>query len=125
VRVLATAAAAAMLLCASCDDGQPRNVKKIEVGQSGGYLDQLRGLSQQNRDLALRRAIQDAGQTCKRITTSGETGTYKNMSTWTARCEGGLDWAIFIAPSGDVQVRSCGHVQQLGLPACEGVPPAR
>lgn len=111
---------AAILMLAGCDDGKPpQNVKKIEVTDGGASLQRLRGLSQQNRDLALRRAIQDSGQKCKRIESSSETGTYKNMATWTARCEGGTDWAIFIAPAGDVQVRSCGHVEQLGLPGCK------
>jgi hypothetical protein len=118
--------AGAALALAGCDNGAPSpNMKKIVVGDSA-YVNKLRTLSQQNRDLALRRAIQDDGQQCKRIRSSREIGDFKGMSMWTARCEGGigkvkrdLDWAIFIAPTGDVQVRSCSHVAQLGLPACE------
>lgn len=111
----------AMLLLApiACDDGDApvRNVTSIKA--ESAYVQRLRDLSEQNRDLALRRAIQDAGQRCPRIESSEETGVYKNMASWTARCEGGGAWAIFIAPNGDVQVRSCGHVEQLGLPACK------
>ena len=98
------------------DGGAPSKVTSIKA--QSVYVEKLRALSPQNRDLALRRAIQDSGQSCKRIASSQETGTYKNMATWTARCEGGRDWAVFIAPNGDAQVRSCKHVQQLGLPAC-------
>jgi len=108
---------------AACDGGggsAPQNVTSIKPRSP--YVEQLRSLSPQNRDLALRRAIQDSGQSCKRITSSQEAGTYKNMSIWTAHCEGGRDWAIFIAPNGDVQVRSCKHVEQLGLPACGKAP---
>lgn len=108
---------------AACDDGggsAPRKVTSIKP--QSAYVDQLRALSPQNRDLALRRAIQDSGQSCKRITSSEETGGYENMATWTARCEGGRDWAVFIAPNGDAQVRSCNHVEQLGLPACRNAP---
>lgn len=104
---------------AACDGGgesPPRNVTSIQPASP--YVEQLRSLSPQNRDLALRRAIQDSGQSCKRIANSEETGTYKSMVTWTAHCEGGPAWAIFIAPNGDVQVRSCEHVERLGLPAC-------
>jgi hypothetical protein len=95
---------------------QPKKVTTIQA--ESPYVKQLRALSQQNRDLALRRAIQDSGQTCKRIESSQESGTYKNLTSWTARCEGGKEWAIYIAPTGDAQVRSCEHVQQLGLPGC-------
>jgi hypothetical protein len=111
-------ALAGLLMLTACDGGgEPTKVKKIEVGDSG-YLDRLRGLSQQNRDLALRRAVQDSGQSCPRVEGSQETGTYENLTTFTVRCEGDRNWAVFIAPTGDIQVRSCAHVEQLGLPAC-------
>ena len=103
----------------ACDGGGETAPKKVtSIKAESAYVDKLRSLSPQSRDLALRRAIQDSGESCKRITSSEETGTYKNTTIWTARCEGGRDWAIFIGPSGDVQVRSCEHVGQLGLPEC-------
>ena len=117
--MIRTACALTLLSLAACDGDRgsaPQNVTRIKA--KSAYVEKLRALSPQNRDLALRRAIQDSGQSCKRITGSEETGAYKNMATWTARCEGGRDWAIFIAPNGDAQVRSCKHVQQLGLPGC-------
>jgi hypothetical protein len=43
---------------------------------------------------------------------------------WTARCDDNSQWAIFIAVNGDVQVRNCEEMQQLGLPACQALPPA-
>jgi hypothetical protein len=120
-------ARAALLLfaLAGCDKGAdaPRNVTRITVDESA-YVGRLRAMTQQNRDIALRRAIHDSAQKCKRIDRSRELGTYKNMSMWTAHCDSGEDWAIFIAPAGDVQVRSCGHVAQLGLPTCATGKPA-
>lgn len=108
-----------LLTVSACGDGSDTPQQNVtSIKPKSAYVEKLRGLSQQNRDLALRRAIQDARESCKRITTSEETGTYENMATWTAHCEGGRDWAIFIAPNGDAQVRSCQHVEQLGLPAC-------
>jgi hypothetical protein len=106
--------------CDASGGSAPKNVTKIKA--QSAYVEKLRSLSPQNRDLALRRAIQDSGQSCKRITSSQETGDYENMATWTAHCEGGRDWAIFIAPNGDAQVRSCKHVEQLGLPGCSSTP---
>ncbi len=110
------AALSALAACDSGGDSAPRKVTSIKA--ESAYADKLRSLSPQSRDLALRRAIQDSGESCKRITSSQETGTYKNMTTWTAHCEGGRDWAIFIGPNGDVQVRSCQDVEELGLPGC-------
>jgi hypothetical protein len=115
-------AAMSMLLAglAGCGSGGGEVSQNSSAFQlSNPYADQLRALTPQNRDLALRRAIIDSGERCKRIESSEETGQYKNMATWTARCQGGRDWAVFIAPNGDAQVRSCTHVAQLGLPACK------
>ncbi|HWH18778.1 MAG TPA: hypothetical protein VNT77_10680, partial [Allosphingosinicella sp.] len=85
---------------------------------NSGYLEKLRALDTQGRDLTLRRAIQDSGQRCRRIRSSAESGSYENMAIFTARCDEGTNWAVFVAPSGDVQVRSCQHVERLGLPRC-------
>ena len=119
-----TIGAILLLGLGACDGGgalppggeAPRNVTSIKP--QSAYVEKLRSLSPQNRDLALRRAIQDSGQSCRRIESSQETGTYQNMATWTAHCEGGRDWAIFIGPNGDTQVRSCTDAEQLNLPGC-------
>ena len=116
----------ALAACGPAENQQPREVKKIEVTDGSSSLQRLRGMTEQNRNLALRRAIQDAGQICRRIESSREVGTHENLTMFTARCDEDKDWAIFIAPTSDVQVRSCGHVAQLGLPTCEtGKPTAR
>jgi hypothetical protein len=110
----------AALTLAACDGGnEPRKVKKITVGNNSADIQRLRGLSARDRNLTLRRAIQDAGQKCRRVESSGEVGAYENLSMWQARCDKNLDWAIFIAPIGDVQVRSCSHLARLGLPTCK------
>lgn len=110
-------AAMLMLALAGCDGGgEPANTTKVKA--SSPYVEQLRKLSELNRGLALRRAIQDTGQACKKVDRSGYQEDYKNMSMWTVRCSDGNDWSLFIAPNGDVQVRSCVQSAQLGLPAC-------
>ena len=64
-----------------------------------------------NLAIGLKRAIYDAGYTCKRITDAGFVGTYKNLDMWTAQCvydKGPTrDWAIFAGPDGSAQVRDC------------------
>jgi hypothetical protein len=112
---MAGAGAALMLMLAGCDGGG--TTKTTAVSPSNQYVEKLKALSEANRGLALRRAIQDAGQRCKRVESSGYQENYKNMSVWTARCSDG-EWSLFIAPNGDVQVRSCKDVKTLGLPPC-------
>jgi hypothetical protein len=114
-------AALAALTLAACDGGAPAanetaTVKTIRA--SSEYIDGLRALSEANRGLALRRAIQDSGEYCKRADSSGYQQDYENLSMWTVRCSDGGDWALFIAPNGDVQVRNCAEVVELGLPGC-------
>ena len=107
------------LALAGCGDKPaeaPKETRKMTA--SSPFVDQLKGLSELNRGLALRRAIQDSGSTCKKVEKSGYQEDYKNLSMWTARCSDTKDWAIFIAPNGDVQVRKCTDAAQLQLPAC-------
>ncbi|HEY0627319.1 MAG TPA: hypothetical protein VGD10_11375 [Allosphingosinicella sp.] len=113
--------ALALILLGGCDGGgndAPRQVKKIEVTGEGSYIGKLRALKQSDRDLVLRRAVIDSGQRCRRVVGSQEIGTYENLTAFAVNCEPQRAWAVFVAPNGDTQVRSCEHVQQLGLPAC-------
>ncbi len=108
---------AAASLLTGCDGGDgPRQTTKVRPASA--YVDQLKGLSEMSRGLALRRAIQDSGSTCKKVDASGYQQDYQNLSMWTVRCSDGGDWAIFIAPNGDVQVRACKDAATLKLPAC-------
>ena len=109
--------AAAMLL-AGCDGGSAPT-KTRSIVPANPFQEKLANLSELNRSLALRRAVQDTGEPCKRIEASAYQGMYKSLHMWTARCSEGRDWGLFIAPNGDVQVRSCAHLKQLGLPECK------
>lgn len=117
----AWALAGAVLLAACGNGGDAKNAqatKTATITASSAYIDQLRSLSEANRGLALRRAVQDSRQSCKKADTSGYQQDYKNMSMWSLRCTDGRSYALFIAPNGDVQVRRCDHLTQLGLPTC-------
>ena len=113
------------LLCTGCGGGDAeepaQNVTKMRAANP--VSDQLKGMSEIYRFLGLRRAIVDSGRRCKKVDRGGYQEEYKTMSLWTAHCTDTGDWAIFIAPNADVQVRQCGQMAQLGLPACR-VPPA-
>ena len=111
-------AALAMLVGAGCDRGGPAAPppKKMEIANP--YQDRLLGLSVLNRSLGLRRAIQDTGQSCRRITASAYQEPYKGQHLWVGRCEPEGDYAIFIGPNGDAQVRRCADAGDLMLPLC-------
>ena len=105
------------LLAGACDSpepAQPRKSIQVRSEQQEG----LHKLSEQYRHVALRRAIYDAGRTCKTVTRSGYVQEYGNLSMWTASCDGGKSWAIFVGPDGSAQVRDCREMEQLKLPTC-------
>lgn len=109
------------LILAGCDSGGGEATKPKSIQASNPFVEQLKTLSEQNRGLGLRRAVQDSRQRCKKVETSAYQQDYKNLSMWTLRCTDG-EYGIFIAPSGDVQVRTCKDVKTLGLPECR-LPP--
>ena len=121
---LMVASAAALL--AACEDSPTTQPRQPIVVRSEAQ-DQLHQLDDLNRAIALKRAIQESGFTCKRVDKSGYVQEYKNLSMWTASCDDRREWAIFAGPDGSAQVRPCQDLAELGLPACvikEGAPKA-
>ena len=106
---------------AACDDNRSRATGTIKV--VGAEQRQLHQLDAFNLAIGLKRAIYDAGYTCKRMTDAGFVGTWKNLDMWMAHCvydKGpARDWAIFAGPDGSAQVRDCRDVPGSGLPACK------
>lgn len=115
--------AAILLALGGCDSGEPaRNVTKIRVVSQ--QQERLKQLPEPMRNLALMRAVRDSGNRCRRVDASVEQGVHLDMPMWVARCEDGRDWAIFMAPNDDIQVRNCAQAEQLGLPQCTPPQPA-
>lgn len=103
---------------AACGQGQSSgNVTQVRLANP--QSDQLKGMSELYRNLGLRRAIVDSGQKCKKSEGGAYQQEFKNNALWTTHCIDSGDWAIFIAPGGEVQVRKCRDLAQLGLPACQ------
>jgi hypothetical protein len=106
------------LLVAGCEDGAPeRNVTRVVAANP--MSDQLKALSEPTRNLGLYRAIRDNGHRCKRVDQGAYQQQYKAMAMWTARCSDTGDHAVYIGPSGDVQVSPCADARELGLPECK------
>lgn len=111
------------LLLAACDNGQPQQSNQPTIKVRSKEQEQLHQLDAFNLAIGLKRAIYDAGYTCKRVTDAGFVGTWKNLDMWMAHCEyekgAPRDWAIFAGPDGGAQVRDCRDIHPGdGLPAC-------
>ncbi len=113
----AVAALGLALALAACDSGGGEPTQARSIAARNPHVEQLKSLSEFNRGMGLRRATRDSGQRCKKVESSGYQQDYKNLSMWTLRCSDG-EYAVFIAPSGDVQVRQCRDLPTLGLPQC-------
>jgi hypothetical protein len=92
-------------------------VRPVQV--RGAEQERLHQLGGDNRDIAMRRAIRDSGFRCQRVTQSGFVGPYENLDMWTAACDDGRQWAVFVGADGSAQVRDCEDVEGYGLPRCE------
>ena len=110
----------AALGLAACNEQPQANQPAIKVRAS--EQEQLHTLDAFNLAIGLKRAIYDAGYTCKRVTDAGFVGTYENLDMWMAHCvydQGAArDWAVFAGPDGSAQVRDCRDIPGSGLPAC-------
>jgi len=118
-RTLTLVAVAAL---AACNNSQPQQSQQPTIKVQSEEQKLLHKLDAFNLAIGLKRAIYDAGYTCKRITEAGFVGTYKNLDMWMAHCVydkgAARDWAIFAGPDGSAQVRDCKDVVGSGLPAC-------
>jgi hypothetical protein len=117
-----TLALLAVLALAACNDSSAPQGNQPTIKVRSNEQDQLHKLDAFNLAIGLKRAIYDAGYTCKRITDAGFVGEYKNLDMWTAHCvydQGApRDWAIFAGPDGSAQVRDCKDIPGTGLPDC-------
>ena len=120
MRPILTLVAVAAL--AACNNSQPQQSQQPTIKVLSEEQKLLHKLDAFNLAIGLKRAIYDAGYTCKRITEAGFVGTYKNLDMWMAHCVydkgAARDWAIFAGPDGSAQVRDCKDVVGSGLPAC-------
>jgi hypothetical protein len=112
------------LAAAACNQRQPTTPDTPIVVRSEEQ-DRLHKLNDMDRAIGLKRAIYDAGEVCKRVVKSGYVTEYQNLSMWTASCDDGKSWAVFVGPDGTAQVRPCQDLAQLKLPACVIAPAAK
>jgi hypothetical protein len=106
----------------ACNQQPAENAAQPTIKVRSSEQMQLHELDAINLAIGLKRAIYDAGYTCKRVTDAGFVGEYENLEMWTAHCVydqgASRDWAIFAGPDGSAQVRDCKDIPGSGLPDC-------
>ncbi len=119
MRIRLTIALSALAL-AACDQQQPaaNTTNQPTIKVRSPEQDQLHTLDAINLAIALKRAIYDAGFTCRQVTDAGFIGEYENLDMWMARCSEGREWAVFAGPDGSAQVRDCKDVAGTEVPQC-------
>lgn len=118
-RLIAAVTMASLAACGGGGEQQQATVAKSpEIAVRSPEQDALHRLTDQNRDIGLKRAILASGIRCQRVTRSGYVSEYNKLSMWSANCDERRDWAIFVGPDGSAQVRPCQDMRQLGLPEC-------
>lgn len=118
--VLTLALASALAACGGDNDRQQQTAAPADqqIAVRSPEQDALHNLTDENRDIALKRAILASGMRCQRVTRSGYVQEHSKLSMWTANCDENRDWAIFVGADGSAQVRPCVDMKQLGLPEC-------
>jgi hypothetical protein len=117
-----TAVLLACVALSACSKGSQETANEPRIRVVSEEQKQLHQLDAFNLGIGLKRAIYDAGYSCKRVTDAGFVGTWQNLDEWTAHCiydnGSSRDWAIFAGPDGSAQVRDCKDVVPSGLPQC-------
>ncbi|HJQ15781.1 MAG TPA: hypothetical protein VJ859_02165 [Allosphingosinicella sp.] len=106
-----------VLLASACGDTSPPPPPKYTAAKDNPAHQRMLAARDVDRMLALRRAIQDDDGSCPKVTGSSFQENYKGMAMWVAYCSNG-PWAVYIAPSGDIQARPCKDSRTLKLPEC-------
>src|SRR6476619_133975 len=101
-------------LATACNE-PPQQTNRTPIKVTSAEQQQLHQLDAFNLAIGLKRAIYDAGYTCKRITDAGFVGTWKNNDMWMAHCiyETGAppDWAVLAVPDCSSQVLDCSDIK--------------
>jgi hypothetical protein len=123
-QLAAGAALALFLTLSACGDTSAPSGTDPQIRIANEGSDRLKGLNPLNKRIGLLRAIQQSGFRCRGgVLTGAYQQQYQNLAMWVALCADGKNYAVFIAPTDDVQVRDCTEHAQLDLPLCRPVAP--
>ncbi len=116
---MATALMMLALLGACGSAAEPPTTRKATKVTTirNDFHDRISALDDLQRGAVLRNAIRTSGESCDRVEASAFQQDYENLKMWTAKCQTST-YAVFLAATGDVQVRPCSQTVELKLPAC-------
>lgn len=125
---LAGALAATLAACEApspVDTPAAGNAQAQQIQITNDFHNQLIRMQPVYQRLAIKRAVMASGYRCGRLDNTGFQQDYRNMKMWIGHCEPEhRNYAVFLAPNGDVQVRNCTDAGTLSLPPCNDLPPA-
>lgn len=121
-----------LLLLAACDRGTDAPAPPPQaITVANPYHDALLAAEELPRFATIRAAIDRGGQPCRTVQGAAPQGDWRNFKQWTVRCAtgnargGSYLYALFLAPDGTTQVRSCqslaavnAQAPELRIPAC-------
>lgn len=102
----------------ACDQSSTDAPARRPIEVRSAQQDQLHRLNNLDRAIALKRAIQSSNMPCKRLEASRFVTRHGSLDMWTASCDDGRQWALFVGADDSVQVRDCREMAQFKLPAC-------
>jgi hypothetical protein len=120
-QLIIIAAAGSLVACGGSDTGSGNQAtgNSQQIAVRSAEQDRLHELDDMNRNIGLKRAIQDSGLRCRRVIKSGYVQEHNKLSMWTATCQDNRSWGIFVGADGSAQVRPCADLPKLGLPECK------
>jgi hypothetical protein len=120
----AAAAFALALALSACGDTSAPGNGGIQINIANEGSDRLKALNPMNQRIGLLHAIQQSDIACPGgVLTGAYQQQYQNLAMWVALCGNGKHYAVFIAPTEDLEVRDCAEHAQLHLPRCRPTPP--
>ena len=124
MKYLAACGLSLLFALSACGDTSPPGNGGIQINVASEGSERLKALNPLNRRIGLLRAIQQSGFRCRGgVLTGAYQQQYQNLAMWVALCGDGKNYAVFIAPTDDIQVRDCTEHAQLNLPLCRRVLP--
>jgi hypothetical protein len=106
----AAACALAMAQLAGCGEPEPAPVDD-NAATEVNYQERLQTMDEGARNATFIRAIRDADFPCQGVTASSYQGETNGAPTWTATCDDGSSWTIFIGEGGVAQVAPSAAVE--------------
>ncbi|MBW6532421.1 hypothetical protein ACYZX9_10990 [Sphingomonas citri] len=92
-----------LLALAGCGGGETANQATAAVPR-GDYVAKMQALNEKERNVALFRAIRDAGRSCQQVDRSVPTDPVAGKAAWVATCDDQSAWLITLDDSGTATV---------------------